>query len=178
MLGIKRGAGVVVAGSLMLILAVLGGCTSTPRGVSWYADQSCQAGTVDVDTYGVTIRNMPGFIEPVFSYTAHQAMQRLGLVPAEQPDLYVDLRFELVQLDRSTRARDDFDESIIPGPIVRFDAIVHVTVETKSDTVVWSGTLNRRHAILGDEIFHDDRAAVVLQQAFDGLLENIFTPCE
>ena len=171
-------AGIGVTISLVLILTLLAGCATTPRGVSWSADQTCQQAIVDVDTYGITIRDMPGFIEPVFSYTAHQAMQRLGLLPAEQPDLFVDLRFEQVQLNRPTRARDDFDESIMPGPVVRFDAIVHVTVETKSDMLVWSGRLNRRHAILGDEVFHDDRAAVALQLAFDGLFEKIFTPCE
>ena len=165
--------------ALFVILVCLGGCTSTPRGVEWDVDQSCQENPLEASSYAVTMEDMPGFIEPAFSFAAHQSMQRVGLVPSDdsdEPDIRIILRFEQVSLD-PPEDLDDFGESVVPGPLTRFNAIVWVTVETSPGTVVWSGSMNRSHAIVGHEIFHTDRAITLLQVAFDSFFENLFQPC-
>lgn len=162
---------------LLLTVFFVVGCATTPRGVDWFSDKNCQLETLDATSYAVSAVDMPGFIEPAILFTVHQSMQRMGLRLTEDADLHIQLRFEQVSLGPEPMVRDGFDESLAPGPITRFNAIVHVQVKTRSGNLVWSGALNRAHAITGSETFHTDIAIGLLQEAFDELFENLFQPC-
>jgi len=166
-------------GIVILIIAAITACANVPRGVEWRADQSCQMLFVDAKSYSVTLEGLPGFIEPLISYAAHQSLQKKGLALAtndEPADLQAHLKFELVSLNK-TDTRNDLDEVWMPGLVSRFNALVWVEVMNRRQEVIWSGVVNRSHAIMGDETFHTDRAAIFLQLAFDSLFENLLTPC-
>lgn len=163
---------------LLAAITFISACTSTPRGVSWSADQSCQRQIIDAKTYAVTIANAPGFIEPLLDFTAHQAMQNHGLRPGDDADLTVKMNFELVNLDPPTPRRDGFSEPVAQGKLTRFNTVVHISVVNKANREVWSGRLNRSHAIMGNEIFHTDKAVVAIQKSFNKLLKNMLVSCE
>ena len=59
--------------------------------------------------------------------------------------------------------------------------ITHLKVDVidqRTDTLIWTGAMFRPHAIQGSETFHNDRAVLIIRQAFDEMFVGLDTPCE
>ena len=51
-------------------------------------------------------------------------------------------------------------------------------VEQRTEQIIWTGAMYRSHAIAGGETFHDDRAVLIIRQAYDDMFAGLTTACE
>ena len=87
--------------------------------------------------------------------------------------------FELIDRNAPPREKDPFAEPVATSQLNRF--VIHVDVDifdNRSSKLIWTGSMNRSHAIQGGETFHNDLAVLTISSTLDKMFEGLTTPCE
>jgi hypothetical protein len=169
------------AGSRWLVVALLlvGGC-STTMPMDTYVPARCHGSAAAFGSYDVEFVDVPGFIRPVIESALHAALAAQGLSRADaDPDVHMVSTFFLIDRSTPPDEGDPFGEPVSSGSLNRFVAHLEVdAVDARSNALLWTGSMYRAHAIRGGETFHDQRAELIIRQAFDELFVGLTTPCE
>jgi hypothetical protein len=171
-------------GSVAGLLLMLAGCASNDLMRS-HVPLACHGAATPFRTVEIRQDNMPGFIEGVVATALEGALLRQGLSLAgadESADARMVARFSMVNLNPepepgSLRA-DAFGERVVAGELTRF--VTHVDLElldVRDGTLIWRGTMDRPHAIVGGETFHDDRAVLKISTTLDRMFKGLTVPC-
>ena len=174
-----RGAGLVVWAAL------LAGCATDRDLMSAYVPARCHGATAPFETFALRQEEVPGFMEPVLATALAGSLTREGLHQAaagQSADVTMVARFSLVDLNPEPQPggsrADAFGDHVVPGALTRFVAHVDLELRDNRDGIqVWRGSMDRPHAILGGETFHDDRAVLILSSTLDRMLRGITEPC-
>lgn len=162
------------------MLVLLGGC-ATIRGMDVYAPDTCYGKAEPFSTYALAFVGVPGFIYDPVETSASGALAAIGLTPAATPgdaDISVVNTFILIDRNPPPQAGDPMGEPVQTGSVNRFVAHLKVdVVDQRTDKVIWTGSMYRDHAIAGGETFHDDRAVLLIRQAYDKMFVGLTRPC-
>lgn len=166
--------------ALTLAGAGLSGC-STTTAMETYVPAHCHGSAQPFTSFRLEHRNVPGFILEVVDVAARGALERQGLTEAPRGEAEVLVRTDLEVIDRNPPPLqgDPFGETVAPSELNRF--VTHLTVnviDERSERLIWTGAVDRAHAIQGGETFHDERAVLLISQAFDDMFVGLRTPCE
>lgn len=167
--------------SSLFIAALLGGCASSGA-MDLYVPHACHGVAEPFSTYTLSMVEVPGFIEGVIETAAEGALAAQGLEAAVQPDeadVAVVNTFYLIDRNPPPMEGDPMGEPVQTGGINRFVTHLKVdVVDQRTDRIIWTGAMYRSHAIAGGETFHDDRAVLIIRQAYDDLFAGLTTACE
>jgi hypothetical protein len=175
----QGGLGVIV------IALLLSGCAGGRDVMSAHVPAHCNGAATPFRTFAIRQDGMPGFIEPVVRQALLGSLAREGLEEAPEgvaPDVTLVARFALVDLDPEGTpgepGQDAFGDRVVPGAVTRFTAHVDLEMlDNRDGALVWRGSMNRPHAILGGETFHDERAVLIVSNTLDDMLRGIREPC-
>jgi hypothetical protein len=167
-------------------ISLLAGCAAQ-NSVQHYVPANCHGVAEPFSTFSIEQINMPGFIQEVMEESVSGALTRLGLEKRSradnssdnQVDLDVKVSFELIDRNAPVRDPDPFAEPVATSQLNRF--IIHVDVDvfdTRSTKLIWTGSMNRAHAIEGGETFHNDRAVLEISSVLDTMFEGLTNACE
>lgn len=160
-------------------LFCLSACVTTTR-MDTYVPDHCHGSAEPFSTYTVSMKNVPGFIEEVVDTAIRGALDRLGLVADEEgADILVHSELEIIDRNPPRQQTDPFGETVAPNELNRF--VTHLKVgitDARTGRLIWTGAMDRFHAIQGGETFHNDRAILIISQAFDDMFVGLTTPCE
>jgi hypothetical protein len=159
-------------------VALLAGCASQVA-MQHYVPANCHGATEPFSTFAVEQVNMPGFIQEVIDESVTGALVRAGLRQEDSGDLNVRVTFELIDRNAPPREKDPFAEPVATSQLNRF--VIHVDVDifdNRSSKLIWTGSMNRAHAIEGGEIFHNDRAVLTISTTLDTMFEGLTSPCD
>jgi hypothetical protein len=158
---------------MCIALLLVSSCSQTNRGINVGA--AVQTGEWSFRTFEVRAENMPAFLGPVMASNFSVAMAERGLQPvADHADAIVTLRYDQ-QNYYSTKPdpRDEFAERIDQNIDTRFVAKIIVEVRSAdNEDVVWTGSIQRVHAIRAGDYMHIGRASQALLISFRTLLES------
>jgi hypothetical protein len=162
-----------------VLVAGLTACASTAMDL--YVPAHCHGVAEPFDTYTLEFVDVPGFIDEVIATSLEGALVAQGLTeaPATEADVSVVSTFFLIDRNPPPQEEDPFGESVETGIINRF--VTHLEVEVvdrRTDQTIWTGAMYRAHAIQGGETFHDERAVLIIRQAFDDMFVGLTEPCE
>jgi hypothetical protein len=146
-----------------------------------FVPQRCNLATAPFETFSIRQEAMPGFIEPVVAQALTGALQRQGLQAASEParaDVTALARFSMIDQMPDPGSRDAFGDAVAPGEITRFVAHVDLhLVDNRDGSLIWQGSMDRPHAIVGGETFHDERAVLIVSGTLDAMLQGVKSPC-
>lgn len=167
------------------VALLLTACASDRDVMSAHVPSHCHGAATPFRTFAIRQEDMPGFIEPVVRQALLGSLAREGLQQAPEgvaPDVTVVARFAMVDLSPEGAAgepgQDAFGDRVVPGAVTRF--IAHVDLEmldNRDGGLIWRGSMDRPHAILGGETFHDERAVLIVSNTLDDMLRGIREPC-
>ena len=172
-------------GVALALAAVLAGCVGQGDPTDGYVPAHCHGATAPFATFAIRQESVPGFIEPVLQTALEGALLRQGLARVANggaADVTMVARFALIDLDPQGEPGavevDAFGDRVVPGRITRFIAHVDLElVDNRDGALVWRGAVDRHHAILGGETFHDERAILIISDTLDRMLDGITRPC-
>jgi hypothetical protein len=161
----------------MGILGLHGCAATTPMDI--YVPARCHGAAEPFESYELAFVEVPGFIEPVIESALAQSLAAVGLTRRDSgADVRVVSRFFLIDRSAPRPAGDPFGEPVETGSINRFVAHLEVRLlDSRTGALLWTGSMYRAHAIRGGETFHDQRAELIIRQAFDELFVGLTTPC-
>lgn len=172
---------IATAVSSVFLAAVLGGCAS-PGAMDLYVPHACHGAAEPFSTYSLSFVEVPGFIEGVIETAAEGALAAQGLEAAVDPataDVAVVNTFYLIDRNPPPMEGDPMGEPVQTGGINRFVTHLKVdVVDQRTEQIIWTGAMYRSHAIAGGETFHDDRAVLIIRQAYDDMFSGLTTACE
>lgn len=175
-----RGLSGPVLTGLVLIGLGLKGCAGTEP-MTHLVPQHCNLAAAPFETFAIQQDAMPGFIEPVVAQALTGALERQGLRAAGDPagaDVTAVARFSMIDRMPDRGSRDAFGDPVAPGEITRFVAHVEIRlVDNRDDSLIWQGSMDRPHAIVGRETFHDERAVLIVSATLDTMLQGVKNPC-
>lgn len=150
--------------------------------MSSHVPAHCHGSAAPFATFSVQQHAMPGFIEPVLQTAVEDALTRQGLVKADAgttPDVTANLYFTLIDRNPPPQEVDPMGDPVSTSEITRFVAHVDMdVVDNRDGKVIWKATMERYHAILGGETFHDDRALLIVSSTLDQMFEGLTSSCE
>lgn len=174
-------AGRLRALAVLTLIATLTGCASSGE-MDLYVPHACHGVAEPFSSYTLSFVEVPGFIEGVIQTAAEGALAAQGLEAASSPadaDVAVINSFYLIDRNPPPPETDPMGEPVQSGTVNRF--VTHLKVDVldqRTDKVIWTGAMYRSHAIQGGETFHDDRAVLMIRQAYDDMFVGLTTPCE
>lgn len=165
---------------LVLAGVALAGCAGSAP-MAHFVPQRCNLATAPFETFSIRQEAMPGFIEPVVAQALTGALERQGLQAASEPahaDVTALARFSMIDQMPDPGSRDAFGDAVAPGEITRFVAHVDLhLVDNRDGSLIWQGSMDRPHAIVGGETFHDERAVLIVSGTLDAMLQGVKSPC-
>jgi len=182
----RRGA---VSTARIFLLIVLASCSTST--MNSYVPAHCHGTAEPFRTYTVEYQDVPLFILDVIDTSLTGALARQGLtrVSEETADVDVLVRLEIIEHAQSGAqqdidgppggGRDPFGETVAPNELHRF--VTHLTVDItdqRTGRLIWTGAVDRAHAIQGGETFHDERAVLLISRTFDAMFVGLTDPCE
>jgi len=176
----------LAAARLALLVTLTGCATST---MDSYVPAHCHGTAEPFATYTIEYRDVPGFILDVIDTALTGALVRQGLepAPADRADVKVLARLEVIEQNAARAGpesaappeRDPFGETVAPNELHRF--VTHLTldvIDQRTGALIWTGAVDRAHAIQGGETFHDQRAVLLISKTLDGMFVGLTKPCE
>lgn len=167
---------------MLCCVGLLQGCASSGS-MDIYVPHTCHGVAEPFSSYTLSFVEVPGFIDQVIAEAARGALAAQGLEEAAIPeDADVDVVNSFFLIDRNTPPAETLDpmgERVQMGSVNRF--ITHLEVDLRdrrTGSVIWTGAMYRSHAIQGGETFHDDRAVLIIRQAYDEMFVGLTTPCD
>lgn len=182
----RRGA---VSTARIVVLIVLASCSTST--MNSYVPAHCHGAAEPFRTYTVEYQDVPLFILDVIDTSLAGALARQGLAraPADTADVKVLVRLEIIEHAQPEASRDiggspgsgrdPFGETVAPNELHRF--VTHLTVDMtdqRTGQLIWTGAVDRAHAIQGGETFHDERAVLLISRTFDSMFVGLTEPCE
>ena len=180
-------------------IVLLSGCAGNR--LEPYVPAHCYGSAATFETYTLVYQDVPGFIVDVVDTSLRGALDRQGLRVSEasaEADISVESTMEIIDhnppkdlpgqnSERASRSdypmgqplKDPFGESFDANQLNRF--VTHLSVDVidqRTGNLIWKGSIDRSHAIMGGETFHDARAVLQISQAFDEMFVGLTTPCE
>lgn len=174
-------AGWRAAAAVLFSFALLctSGCATTTR-MDTYVPDHCHGTAEPFSTYALRMENVPGFIHEVIDVSIRGALERVGLTARDEgADIRVNVALEIIDRNPPRMHSDPFGETVAPNELNRF--VTHLKVgitDARTERLIWTGAMDRFHAIQGGETFHDERAALIISQAFDDMFVGLTTACE
>lgn len=166
---------------LLALSGLLVGCASSGA-MDVYVPHACHGVAEPFSSYSLSFVEVPGFIEGVIETAAQGALAAQGLEEAPSPgaaDIAVINTFYLIDRNPPPPEVDPMGEPVQTGTVNRFVTHLEVDVlDQRTDNIIWTGAMYRAHAIQGGETFHDDRAVLIIRQAYDDMFVGLTTPCE
>ena len=146
-----------------------------------YVPARCHGVAQSFESYALSYENIPGFIQGVIDTSLNSSLESAGLLPStpEQADLRIVSSFNLIDRNPAPYPDDPFGEEVQTSQINRF--VTHLQVEifdAHSGELVWTGAMYRAHAIEGGENFHNEKAVLIIRNAFDQMFVGLTSPCE
>jgi hypothetical protein len=185
--------------ALITLLSLWTGCASDT--MTPYVPAHCHGAAEPFHTYVLEHENVPGFILGVLDTALTGALQRQGLKPAAASvaDIKVLSSLEVIEHNQPADVEppspigpgDPFDypagrpsshpggDTVAPNELHRFVTHLTITVtDQRTGRLIWTGVIDRAHAIQGGETFHDERAVLQISTALDSMFVGLTTPCE
>ncbi|MGE0620985.1 MAG: hypothetical protein AB7I04_16010 [Pseudomonadales bacterium] len=174
----ERTTGPLLLATLTLALAA---CASTPRGMEVRTVATCHGEAAPFSTFTLSFEDVPGFIETPIATAAEGALLAIGLDAAATPaqaDLNVVSSFSAEDRNPPPQPADPMGEPVQTATVNRFVAHLKVdVVDQRTGSVIWTGSMHRDHAVSGGETFHNDRAVLLIRDAFDEMFVGLTRPC-
>ncbi len=165
--------------------------------MNYYVPARCHGSAAPFESYVLSYDGMPEFIFEVIDTALVGALARQELKRVDSPenaDVRVHVMLELIDRNplpltperrnpfdetRGRAAQDSMGESVASNELNRFvtHLMLHVT-DLRSGKLIWTGAVDRAHAIQGGETFHDERAVLLISTTFDEMFVGLTTPCE
>lgn len=162
------------------VLLLLTACATT-RGMDVHAPDACYGKAAPFTTYTLAFDSVPGFIRQPVETAAEGALMAIGLHPVAAPreaDLKVINTFFAVDRNPPPPRTDPMGEPMQTGTVNRFVAHLKVdVVDQRTGSVIWTGSMYRDHAVAGGETFHNERAVLLIRQAYDEMFVGLTRPC-
>ncbi len=163
---------------LLLGMPVLTGCASGTMNA--YVPAHCHGVAEPFSTYTIEYHAMPAFIHGVIDTSLHGALARAGLSEAEADAADIRMRVELEVIERHNEPTwsDPMGEPVAPNELHRF--VTHLTLDLqdrRTGELIWTGAVDRAHAIRGGETFHNERAVLLISNTFDAMFVGLTEPC-
>lgn len=167
-----------------------------------YVPAHCHGTAEPFHTFVLEYHDVPGFIFEVIDTSLAGALQRQGLsaAAADQADVKVVSTLEVIERNQPVDAVSEsspitggdpfhypagspsahpMGETVAPNELHRF--VTHLTVDVidqRTSALIWTGAIDRAHAIQGGETFHNEIAVLQISHAFDEMFVGLTTPCE
>lgn len=158
----------------MALLLSLSACSQTGSAIGSHLTLCCPGDYSTYTEYALSTENMPLFLRDYVVSEFDQAMQEKGLGRNDQiNDLRIVLRYNHVNLDSQTQDVNPFVRMESLNVELSYIAEMEVEmIETRSNKIVWAGTISRIHRVSPGEYMHEDRASPAFLQAFRNLLAD------
>lgn len=167
--------------AMLIAVALLQACATSSK-MDTYVPAQCHGVAEPFTSYTLEFQEVPGFIEGVIATSLRGALAAQGLDEAAEPvraDVKVLSVFHLIDRNPPPPAGDPFGEPVQTSGINRFVTHLEVDVlDQRSGSLIWTGAMYRTHAIEGGETFHDERAVLIIRQAFDEMFVGLTSSCE
>ena len=174
---IKPIAGILAA---LMVLGLLQGCANS-QAMDLHVPHACHGSAAPFHTYRLSFVDVPGFIEGVIATSVEGALAAQGLDEAANPDeadVAVVNTFFLIDRNPPPQQFDPMGERVQTSTVNRF--ITHLKVDVvdrRTDSIIWTGSMYRPHAIQGGETFHNEQAVLIIRKAYDDMFVGLTTPC-
>jgi len=183
-----------------VIAALLMTSSCSTNTMTPYVPAHCHGQAQPFKSYVLEYKDVPGFILDVINTSLNGALERQGLTAAAetQADVKVLSTLEVIEHSSSRPTASEpvvggdafgvpagaseheiMGETVAPNELHRF--VTHLTIDVidqRTNQLIWTGAIDRAHAIQGGETFHDERAVLQISQAFDQMFVGLTTPCE
>lgn len=155
-------------------LIVLAGCAQNGAQIGASPALCCPGDYANYATYGLETENMPLFLRDYVLAQFDAAFQAKGLLRNDRSnDLRVLLRYNHINLSPEQQNIDPFVRIEALTVELSYIAAIEIEmVETRSNELVWAGTISRIHRVTPGEYMHEERARPAFLQAFSTVLES------
>lgn len=163
-----------------LVLMFLQACVASTA-MDTYVPAHCHGVAEPFSSYTLAFVEVPGFIDEVIATALNGALHDHGLdnaPPGQAADLKIISSFYLIDRNPPPEEADPFGEPVQTSSVNRFVTHLKVdVVDQRSGELIWTGAMFRPHAIQGGETFHNERAVLIIRQAFDEMFVGLTEPC-
>ncbi|NQV71116.1 MAG: hypothetical protein HQ498_13910 [Pseudohongiella sp.] len=162
---------IVILASCLLIL---GSCAQTGMQIGTSLTTCCPENYASYSEYGLELVDVPLFLRDYVTAEFESAFQQKGLSRNDRiNDVRVVLHYTQVDLVPGQQKIDPFIRIESLNVELNYVARIEIEIiETRSNEVVWAGSLSRIHQVTPGEYMHEDRARPYFYQAFQSLLES------
>lgn len=155
-----------------LFLFVLTSCTQTGMQIGTNLSLCCPGDYANYNEYGLEVVNIPIFLRDYVTAEFESAFQQKGLTRNDSiNDVRVVLRYNQVDLVPGQQEIDPFVRIESLNVELNYIAQIEIEIiETRSNNIVWAGSVSRIHQVTPGEYMHENRARPYFYQAFQSLL--------
>lgn len=155
-------------------LFILTSCAQTGMQIGTNLTLCCPGNYASYSEYGLEIVDVPLFLRDYVSAEFESAFQQKGLTRNDRiNDVRVTLRYTQIDLVPGQQEIDPFVRIESLNVELNYIAQIEIEIiETRSNDVVWAGSVSRIHQVTPGEYMHEDRARPYFYQAFQSLLAS------
>lgn len=159
---------------LFVAVVLLSACTQTGSQIGVSPTLCCPGDYASYRTYGVETDNMPLFLRDYVIAEFDAAFQQKGLVRNDRiNDVRVVLRYNHINLNPDQQEIDPFVRIEALTVEINYVAAIEIKIkESRTDKLVWAGTISRIHQVTPGEYMHEERARPEFHNAFQTVLES------
>ncbi|PCJ28220.1 MAG: hypothetical protein COA96_01555 [SAR86 cluster bacterium] len=159
---------------LSSLLLILSSCAQTGSQIGTTLTLCCPENYASYSEYGLEVQNMPLFLRSYMTTEFESALQQKGLSRNDQiNDIRVILRYKQIDLVPGQQEIDPFIRIEALNVELNYIARIEIEIfETRSNDLVWAGSVSRIHQVTPGEYMHEDRARPHFYQAFQSLLAS------
>jgi len=159
---------------LLAVLFLVSSCAQTGSQIGAAPVVCCPGNYASYARYGLETENMPLFLRDYVISEFDAAFQPKGLMRNDRSnDVRVLLRYNHINLNSDQEDIDPFVRVEALTVELNYVAAIEIEiVESRTDKLVWAGTISRIHRVSPGEYMHEERARPEFQQAFQAVLES------
>lgn len=160
--------------SLACCLLIVGGCAQTGSQIGTNLRLCCPGDYGSYREYGLEVVDMPLFLTDYITTEFISVLGEKGLIRNDQVnDIKVTLRYKQVDLVPGQEVIDPLVENESVDIELSYIAKIEIKIiETRSDDLVWAGSIDRVHRVRPGMYMHEDRARPYFYKAFKSLLAS------
>ncbi|MBT3529469.1 MAG: hypothetical protein HOF74_11340 [Gammaproteobacteria bacterium] len=157
-----------------ICLIFLSSCTQTGTQIGTSLTLCCPGDYENYQAFGLEVVDMPIFLRDYVTEEFDAVFQGKGLSRDDRfNDIRVVMSYRHINLDPDTEDIDPFIRVESISSELRYIARIDVNIyETRSNDLVWAGTISRIHQVSPGEYMHEDRAKPSFYQAFSTLMAD------
>ena len=162
------------SGWLFIGLLILAGCAQTGSQIGTAPVLCCPGDYASYSTYGLDTEDIPLFLRDYVVAEFDAAFQEKGLSRNNRSnDVQVLLSYNHVNLSPEQQEIDPFVRVETLNVELSYIAVIAIEIrETRSNNVIWAGSISRIHHVTPGEYMHEDRARPAFRQAFRDVLQS------